>query len=191
MVIALSGKCCSGKNYVSSLLEKRGFKIVDVDIISHEVFNKSQKEIIDSFGNDILSNGVIDRKKLGKLVFSNKAQRERLEKIIHPGVYKEIFKEIESSGKHVINIPLLTNNELVVKCDLVIWIKSPLFLRIYRALKRDGYSIITVFKRIVSQMKLNVKHFTWDVDIYSIRNGFNLKKVDKELEKLLIKIDRG
>lgn len=191
MVIALSGKCCSGKNYVSSLFEQKGFKIIDVDVISHKVFKESHNKIVECFGDEIMTNGEINRKKLGKIVFSKKDKREKLESIIHPGVYKEIFTQIEVKGDFVINIPLLTSKELVAKCNYVVWINSPLILRFYRALKRDGYSIVTVIKRIITQIKLNVKHFNWDVDIYSIRNGFNLKKVEKELDKLLIKINRG
>lgn len=189
MVVALSGKCCSGKNYISDLFKERGWEIVDVDIVSHNIFNKSGSEIVKLFGSSIVRDGEIDRKRVGEVVFSDSGKLRELEKIIHPKVYKEIYRKIEGEGNYLINIPLLTDYDLVERCDYIVWIKSPLILRFFRALKRDHYSFITVFKRIYTQRKLSVKQFTNIVDIFYIRNGFNSKKVVFEFKKLLKKIN--
>lgn len=192
MVIAVSGKCCSGKNYISSILEKDGFELVDVDEISRDIFNRSEKEIINLFGDQIVENGHIDRLQIGKIIFSDRVKREKLESIIHPAVYKEIFNRIANSGKEiVINIPLLTDNNLIEKCDAVIWISSPLFLRVIRALKRDSYSIKTVIKRIFTQRKLSVKHLKNRVDIYNIKNSWSRRRFVKSYSSLLDKLLRG
>lgn len=193
MVIAITGKCCSGKNYITNIISKENFIVLDVDVISHSVFKDSEDRIIEHFGSSILTLGKIDRKKLGNVVFSDNKKREELEGIIHPGVYREIYKVIDSDKKrdYLINIPLLTNSELIDRCDNIIWIKSPLILRIYRALKRDNYHIITVIKRIISQRKLSVKHFKSSVDISIIRNSFSSKVLNRDISLLLNRLKRG
>ncbi|MGL1894434.1 MAG: dephospho-CoA kinase [Spirochaetaceae bacterium] len=193
MIIALSGKCCSGKNYISSILEDLGYTIIDVDELSKTVFTRSLKEVSELFGDSVIVDGNIDRKKVGDIIFSEPDKRLALENIIHPLVYKEIFNTLDDNPEtnFVVNIPLLTDIQLVKRCRGIIWIKSPLLLRIFRAIKRDKYNFITVFKRILAQKKLSVKHFITIVDIYYIKNSWFSNKIEMDLNKILAKLQRG
>ena len=86
MVIALSGKCCSGKNYISDKFKSDGFTIIDVDIVSRDVFNSNQEQIIQLFGESVVVDGILSRKAVGEIVFSDKQKRLELEELIHPKV---------------------------------------------------------------------------------------------------------
>lgn len=186
MLVGLSGKCCSGKNYISDQLEGMGYRVIDVDLLSKEVFNNSLDDIKELFGTS-------DRKEIGDIIFRDQTMRSKLEAIIHPRVYEEIYKESESREGEVliINIPLLNDTEFVDKTDIIIWIKSPLILRIKRALKRDHYSFKTVISRIWSQRKLSAKHFSDSADIYYIKNGLKASRLRKDLKKVITRLQRG
>ncbi|MBN2618255.1 MAG: dephospho-CoA kinase [Spirochaetales bacterium] len=192
MVLAISGKCCSGKNYITNFFEENKFISIDVDNISKQVFSSLTLEIIKIFGADIIANGNIDRKRVGEIIFSNKQKRVELEELLHPKIYNEIFSIISNrENDYIINIPLLTNRDLIERCNAVIWIKSPLFLRIFRALKRDSYKLISIFSRIIAQRKLSVKYFKGSVDIYYIRNGWSSRLLKKDLKFVLNRVQRG
>lgn len=193
MVIALTGKCCSGKNYISSLIEKYGYTIIDVDVISANIFNCLTKEILEIFGKDVLVKGKIDRKLVGQILFKDKTKRLTLESIIHPLVYKDIFNTLDKNPNenYLINIPLLKQSELLDRIDSILWIKSPLLLRIFRAYKRDNYGFFTLFRRIITQKKLSVKHLKTTVDIYYIDNSCFSIRLNYKLDLILNKLQRG
>ena len=93
-VIGLTGMIASGKSTVSEFLRQRGIVILDADKISHQVILKGQpafEEIILYFGADCLgADGQIDRRKLGRIVFSETEKLEVLNRIVHPRVTEEI-----------------------------------------------------------------------------------------------------
>lgn len=193
MVIALSGKCCSGKNYISNLFKKSGFTIIDVDVISAKIFNDIPHKIIEIFGEGVARNSVINRKLVGDILFKDSIKRKALEDVIHPLVYKDILSTLdENKGRdYIINIPLLKQSILLDRLDSIVWIKSPLLLRIYRATKRDSYKFSTLFRRIITQKKLSVKYLKTTVDIYYIDNSWFSIGLEKNLNLILNNFQRG
>ncbi len=193
MVIALSGKCCSGKNYISDKFKSDGFTIIDVDIVSRDVFNSNQEQIIQLFGESVVVDGILSRKAVGEIVFSDKQKRLELEELIHPKVYQFIINQIKanSSTDYIINIPLLKKSELIEHLNGIVWIRSPLLLRIIRALKRDSYSLLVILKRIWSQKKLSVKYFKSSVDIYYIDNSWFSKQMEGSYNLTLNRLRKG
>lgn len=193
MVMAISGKCCSGKNYISSLFESSGFTIIDVDKISADIFNQVTEEVVSIFGKDVIVNGEVDRKRVGDILFSDIQKREALEGIIHPLVYNSIFNIIDSDSQkdYIVNIPLLKQGELLERLDGIVWVNSPLLLRIFRAYRRDSYRFITLFRRIITQKKLSVKYLKTTVDIYYIDNSWFSIGLKSKLNLILNRLQRG
>ena len=79
MVIGLTGGIGTGKSTVSQILQRKGYKVIDLDVISHEVikFPKVVEKIVENFGKEILESDnfgkhSISREKLGKIIFGNK-----------------------------------------------------------------------------------------------------------------------
>ena len=95
---AIVGNIASGKSTVENILQEKGYKVFDTDIIAHEVLNDFAEEIINQFdGHDISENGKVSREKLGKIVFNDKKLKEKLEYIVHPEIknrIKSIFEKI-------------------------------------------------------------------------------------------------
>lgn len=114
-IIGLTGGIASGKSTVSSILIKKGYKVIDADTISRqvvEVGKQAYKDIVESFGKEILNHDKsINRKRLGDMVFSDKTLLQVLNNIIHPYIFKELKNQIkdESCKNNIIflDIPLL------------------------------------------------------------------------------------
>ena len=94
-IVAITGSVATGKTTAAKTLSKLlGAEVIDADKIVHEFLKPGGeiwRKVIGAFGRDILkSNSHIDRKKLGRYVFSNNSRRKKLEQIIHPAVKKNI-----------------------------------------------------------------------------------------------------
>jgi dephospho-CoA kinase len=188
MVIGVSGKYCAGKSTLVSFLKKKDFYPVDVDKLGHDALVIKRESIIACFGRDILgSDGSIDRKALGKIVFARKAKLEELESIVHPVMAEEVGS-IVGSGVHgdiVLDAAMLFKMGLERFCDCIIWVKAPPIIRILRALKRDGQSLPRILRRMWSQRKLYPKFSSYPVDIHIVENPASEKRFYRRLEALL------
>ena len=74
MIIGLTGQSGAGKSTVAALFAESGFHIIDCDALVHALYGEARyvKAIADAFGEEFIKDGVVDRKKLGALVFSDK-----------------------------------------------------------------------------------------------------------------------
>lgn len=186
--IALSGGIASGKSTVSSLLRLYGYCVICADEISHKVLESSTKEVLAVFGNGILKEGsdsMIDRQKLGAIVFSDKDARAKLESILHPKIRQEI--EIQAQAQELkkapyfIDIPLFfETNHYPIKQSLLIYATKELQLE--RLQKRNGLSEQEALCRIESQMPLEYKR-TLASDV--IENLGSLEELQSAVESYL------
>ena len=104
-VIGLTGGIGSGKSTVAKVLEAQGASVLSADIIGHEVYNPGRpawQEIVNEFGNEVVAdNGMIDRKKLGAIVFSDPKHLAALNSIVHPrmkGMMRERLAALAQNG---------------------------------------------------------------------------------------------
>jgi len=92
--VGLTGGIASGKSTVCEQLRRKGCLILDADQIAHQLIVKGQPcfgLVIEAFGPLILDDsGEIDRKKLGNLVFHNPPLLQKLNRMIHPEVIRQI-----------------------------------------------------------------------------------------------------
>ena len=105
-VIGLTGGIGAGKTQVSNILKSLGATAINADQVGHEAYlphTDTWREVVAAFGEDILdSDKQIVRAKLGAIVFSDPAQLQRLNSIVHPRIYGMISDRIESlSGNGV------------------------------------------------------------------------------------------
>lgn len=103
-LIGLTGGIACGKSTVLAMLAALGARTIDADRVTHRVQQpgtETYKQIVQAFGPKILvaPGGLIDRRKLGALVFSDPAALKRLEQIVHPAVHQEIHNFLEGVGK--------------------------------------------------------------------------------------------
>lgn len=165
-IVGLTGGIASGKSFVSDILKSKDIPVIDADSIAHKITNydsETLKEIESVFGKDVINeDGTLNRKKLGSIVFSDKNKLEILNKIMHPKIIKEIFKEVDDIKLKgykicVIDAPLLIESELYKITDIVIIVYCDLKTQIERLVKRNNFSIKEAESRINSQMSFEEK----------------------------------
>ena len=176
-VIGITGITGSGTSTVASILKEHGGFVISADSLAHDAIKKGQEahaEIIEAFGDGVLtSDGEIDRKFLGALVFGekNKKYRASLESIIHPVVLTKIRDLIDNCDKRfaVIDAPLLIESGLSKDCDEVWLVTAKDEVRISRIMTRDGVDKVTANKRLKSRQ--NEENLINHADVVISNNG--------------------
>ena len=145
--IGLTGGIASGKTTVSDCFKKLGTKVIDADVISHEVTEPSGsafEEILSEFGSEILDeNGLINRKKMRAIIFDDQSQKKILEEIIHPKVRDEMFKRINKSDDHylIVSVPLLVETGMNRIMDRTLLVDCSEDTQIKRLMHRDKITL--------------------------------------------------
>ena len=163
-IIGLTGSFGTGKTSVASVFRSLGAKVIDADRIAQRLIagrGPEQRRIVAAFGPGILAKGRrIDRRKLAGLVFGNKKALERLNRIVHPGVVREIKARIKTAGKDavvVIDAPLFIEAGLLNIADKLVVVSSSKKRQIERCRKKFRIKKEEVLMRIKSQMSLKKK----------------------------------
>ena len=140
LVIGLTGNIATGKSTILNHLIEKCATIIDADKLGHRVIEPggpAYDAVVRTFGKEILrEDGTIDRKKLGKIVFSNPLDLGRLEKIVHPKVFELGKQEIASNDSSVIileAIKLFEAGLMSTLCD-EIWVVTSSFATQFRRL---------------------------------------------------------
>lgn len=192
-VIGLTGSIASGKSTVSNRLKSLGYKVVDCDEINHKLLlkgNLGYTEVVSAFGTDILnSDGQIERKKLGTLIFNDSALKTKLNQILHPLIKEEVIKELEyvTDGLVFLDCPLLFETDFHELCDLKIVVYVNLDTQIHRLMERDSITFPEALKKIYSQMPLDEKMELAD---YVVDNCHELSDLEWQLKQLLFRLER-
>ncbi|MBQ8353361.1 MAG: dephospho-CoA kinase [Spirochaetaceae bacterium] len=195
LILAVTGSMAAGKNYVSNLLEKKGFLAIDADKCVHQAIEEAKNQILEAFlpiakeKNIQIQNpeGTINRKNLGSILFSDEKLLQKQESIVHPKV-NEIFNHFidENPEKNIVlNATVLYKTPVINRCDAIIFVKAPIITRFFRAKRRDNLPSREIFKRFASQFKIFAKYKFLKSDIYIIWNIGKSNKLEKKLDKIL------
>ncbi|NCC65876.1 MAG: dephospho-CoA kinase, partial [Spirochaetia bacterium] len=114
--------------------------------LGHQALDQSIGQIETSFGPSVVKEGEIDRSMLGPLVFSDPVKLKKLEAITHPKMVVACLNRIDEAKSEgmqavILNAALLYRMGLQDRCDSVVFIYAPTWLRFLRARKRDNLSI--------------------------------------------------
>ena len=169
-VIGLSGGIGTGKSTVAAMLAKLGAVVIDADAIVRELQAPGTPmlaEIAAAFGPEVITpDGSLDRARLGDLVFRDPGARERLGRIVHPGVGAEMLRRLEAARRAgarlvVLDIPLLFEgrkagggNAARLAFDATVLVYAPKPLQIERQLARDGHDREEALRRVRSQLPI-------------------------------------
>ena len=143
-IIGITGGSGTGKTVVLRAFEALGVVTLDCDAIYHSLLsgNDELKSELSSRFTGVLQNGVIDRKRLGGIVFNDPSALLELNAITHKYIGAEIERRItevatQGAGVAVIEAIALIESGLSEKCDVVVGITAPLNARISRIIDRD------------------------------------------------------
>jgi dephospho-CoA kinase len=178
-VIGLTGGIASGKSTVLKMFENMGIPTLSADLVARDCVRPGKpayRAILRHFGSDVrLSDGFLDRKKLGRIVFKNKKARQTLEKIVHPCVIRGLNAFIRRhSGRMVLDIPLLYEARLEPLVDEVVVVYATQAQQLTRLTTRNGYSRAEALRRLRAQWPLRKKCLRAD---YVIRNAGSLEQL--------------
>ena len=192
--IGLTGGLASGKSTVAQILKKRGLIVLDADQVARDVLKKNgvgYAETLRTFGQDLKqADGEIDRQKLAQIVFQNKEDLLRLEKIIHPLVQSEVQKQKADLEKQGIawafyDVPLLFEKNLEDQFDQIVVVGCDLATQKKRAQSRNSWSESEVEARLLSQVPLLEKMKKAD---FIILNEGSLPDLEKSVDDFLKKL---
>ncbi|MBI4609681.1 MAG: dephospho-CoA kinase [Candidatus Rokubacteria bacterium] len=167
LLVGLTGGIASGKSTVSRMFRDLGCLIIDADLLAREVVEPGEpayEKIVAEFGRGILeADGVIDRKKLGALVFDDEAKRKRLEALTHPEIRKRqaaILAELITEGFDgivIFDAPLLVEAGGARNMDRLVVVYADDAAQRKRLELRDGVSAAEADTKIRSQLPLAEK----------------------------------
>lgn len=184
--IALTGGIGSGKSLVADLFAEFGAICIDSDQLAREVIERGKPgfdEVVARFGDEILSDGEIDRGKLAAIIFQDSKARSDLEEIVHPKIREMAARITSRAGEDavVINeIPLLFETQGQSRFDLVITVESKDENRKSRLLSRGlkGYEID---RRIAAQASRAERVSIADI---VIENDGDMESLEKEVLRI-------
>ena len=156
LIVGLTGGIGAGKSTVANMFAQLGALTIDADQLARQAIEKGStgfNEVISTFGEEVLSEGEIDRQKLGTIVFKDKSKRKELESIIHPRVQEALAQKIKSLSPGdilIYEIPLLFETGAADKFDYIITVESDIENRLDRLFER-GLEEDEAQRRIAAQ----------------------------------------
>ncbi|MEW1549170.1 dephospho-CoA kinase [Streptomyces tsukubensis] len=156
--VGLTGGIGAGKSEVARLLESYGALRIDADRIAREVVEPGTEglaAVVAEFGNGILRpDGSLDRPKLGAVVFADPDRLAALNAIVHPLVAarsKELADAAPADAVVVHEVPLLTENGLASRYDLVVVVDAEPATRVDRLVRLRGMTESDARARMAAQ----------------------------------------
>jgi dephospho-CoA kinase len=199
--VGLTGSIGVGKSFVASIFVELGCHVLDADQTAREVVmtgTPGLKALVEAFGDEILNtDGTLDRKRLGALIFADQSQRERLNHILHPFIIvrqDEIMNAWEAEdpdGIGIIDAALMIESGGYKRFDKLIVVHCRPEVQLERLMLRDKLSRDEALRRINSQMSQEEKQKFADY-LIDTSDGFELTRSRSvEIYNQLIRIIRG
>lgn len=195
--VGLTGGISSGKTTVAGFMAEMGAFVLDADTIAHELISPggaAYHEVIDRFGEEIVGpGGSIDRARLGKRIFTDAAEREALDAIVHPKVMAEVERRVERyqrsghSALAVVDAALLVESGAYRKFDRLVVVRCSRDAQLQRLMARSGLSADEALARIEAQLGLEEKLAVAD---YIVDTDATLRETRHETEQVMAKLLR-
>lgn len=195
-IYGLTGGTGSGKSEAGRMFEERGIPVLDADAIGHELIEPggaAVEPVLEAFGAGILTDGRIDREKLGARVFRDPEARQRLNAILHPAIRMEVANRsalLAQNGHEfaLVDAALLAENGrkdpylsglIVVNC--------PEDTRVQRLVALRGIDENEARRRIVAQTPPEKKIPIAD---WVIENSGTIEALEAEVERVAKELAR-
>jgi len=183
--VGLTGSIGVGKSFVASIFAELGCHVLDADLTAREVVmpgTAGLNAIVQEFGEEVLNtDGTLDRKRLGALIFADENRRQRLNHILHPFIIArqdEILREWEREdpkGIGIVDAALMIESGGYKRFDKLIVVHCHPEVQLERLMLRDKLSRDEAQRRIASQMSQEEKQKFADY-LIDTSDGFELTR---------------
>ena len=156
LIVALTGGIGAGKSQVAKYFHQLGSYVFDADLLARAAIERGSAgfdEVVTTFGDVILKDGDIDRRKLGEIIFADPTAKAKLESIVHPEVkrlFEEARKSLPADAIVIYEIPLLAESNSRSRFDYAITVESDEQTRTSR-LKERGLASHEIVGRMAAQ----------------------------------------
>jgi len=145
IILGLTGSIGMGKSTAAAMFRRLGVPVYDSDATVHFMLERggAAVELIDAAFPGVVADGAVDRDVLGKRVFGDDKALKRLEAIVHPLARQAQDQFLKRCAARrlplvVLDIPLLFEVMLDVRCDASVVVSAPAFIQSARVLARPG-----------------------------------------------------
>jgi len=183
--VGVTGSIGVGKSFVGSVFVELGCRLLDADATAREVVlpgTAGLAAVVKEFGPEVLqTDGTLDRKQLGAVVFGDEQKRRRLNAILHPRIIEkqdQILQQWESeepNGIGIVDAALMIESGGYKRFDKLIVVHCRPEVQLERLMLRDGLSCDEAQKRIDSQMPQEEKQRYADY-LIDTSDGFELTR---------------
>lgn len=166
--IGLTGGIGSGKSTVAKVFEVLGIPVYYADNAAKQLMNKDEnlkEKITKQFGNQVYTDGKLNRTYLSEIVFNNPEKLALLNSLVHPAILKdaERWMQQQTTPYAIKEAALIFESGAQQHLDYVIGVTAPAPLRIHRTMQRDAITREEVVARMDKQMddtiKMKLCHF--------------------------------
>ncbi len=186
-IIGITGGIGSGKSTVADMFGELGAEVLNADKLCHQLIKTEtvKNKILETWPDIIDDNtGMIARKKLAELVFSNTENVKKLNNILHPLVIAQIeqrINELKNNSIVVIDAALIEESELSHICNFTVFVDTEKELRVERCTTDRNWDIKEIDKRERYQIDTRIKKVNADAIIYNDKSKEETKEQARKL----------
>lgn len=193
-IIGIAGGIGSGKSFVAKLFGELGCVVISSDEQVREAYRDPRVVAVlrQWWGNDVLTAaGEVNKRAVAGKVFGQPAERERLEKLLHPMVNEARERLMAATADDpsvpafVWDTPLLFETGLNQRCDAVVFVDAPQTVRLTRVQETRGWDAEELSRRENSQMPLDTKR---ELSQYVVENTADADAVRGQVRAVLSRI---
>lgn len=161
MIVGITGSIACGKSIVLSYLKLKGYKVLSLDDICHDLLDEKSvnEEVKNALGIERVGNA--SRKEIGDIVFNDENKLKLLDNILHPLAIKKMELEIKIAravkGHLFIEVPLLYETKMNKYFDKVWFIYANQETQIKRLMERNNMTLDEAMNRINKQISVDKK----------------------------------
>lgn len=192
--LGLTGGIATGKTTISNYLKTKRIPVLDADEYARKVVEPGTPgltDIVNTFGKQVLqSDGSLNRKLLGQIIFNDMTARQKLNDITHPRIQQMMTDELQKLAKDktplvILDIPLLLENHNIAGADAIMVVTVPESIQLNRLMQRNNLTKEEAQRRIDAQMPLSEKEKLADFIVDNSGTIANtLTQVDKVIQNI-------
>jgi dephospho-CoA kinase len=189
--LGLTGGIGAGKSEALAAFERHGAAILSTDKVAHDILDDEQVRaaLIERWGEQIAPDGVVDRDRVGEIVFGDRDELAWLESVTHPRVGAHVLEWRQSLGQDidvaVVEVPLLFEAAMEDAFDATVAVVAEDEIRDARLRERGQAGLEG---RELRQLDQAEKERRAD---HVIRNDGSLQELDKQVNELMDQLRAG